>query len=211
MQSPFSNTNAFAARSTDARFGYQRYSIKRKAMQLFGATLYLYGPDEQPIMWGQRQAFKLKSELKFFNDDTQTQEIIRLVPRSILDVSVAYDVYDSASNQKVGVLKRQGLKSALLQDTWIIMDPQDREVGQVQEDSAFLGFLRRYVENVAMFLPQKFHATMNGTPVALYARHRNFFTSRMDLDFSADANGLFDRRLGLAMAMLLEVVERKGG
>ncbi len=210
MQSPFSNTNAFGARSTDARFGFQNYIIKRKALQMFGATLYLYGPDEQMIMWGQRQAFKLKSELTLFSDDTQSQAIIRLVPRTILDMSAAYDVYDAITGQKVGVFKRKGLTSMLVQDTWTIMDTQDREVGQVQEDSALLGFIRRYVENAAILFPQKFHATLNGVPVAVYARHKNFFTSRMDIDFSADTNALFDRRLGLAMAMLLEAVEHKG-
>ena len=212
MQSPFSNSQPLvaASRSTDARFGYERYIIKRKAMQAFGATLYLYGPDEQLIMWGQRKAFKLKEDLRFFNDDTQAQEIIRVAARNYIDFSAAYDVFDSQTNQKIGAFKRKGLKSSLVQDSWIVLDTQDREIGQVQEDSAFLGLLRRYVDYVSLILPQKYTATMNGAIVGHFARHKNFFSSRMDLDFSADTSALLDRRMGLAMAMLLEVVETKG-
>ncbi len=210
MQSPFSDPNALAARSTDSRFGYERYHIKRKIMQAFGATLYLYGPDEQLVMWGQRKAFKIKDDLRFYADDTQSQEIIRVAARNILDFSSAFDVFDSQSNQKIGAFKRKGLKSALVQDTWLILDTEDREVGQVQEDSAFLGMLRRYVDYVSLILPQKYTATLGTVTIGHYTRHKNFMSSRMDLDFSADTNGQFDRRLGLAMAMLLEAVETKG-
>lgn len=210
MQSPFSNSNAFGAPSDDTRYAHQRYTITRKILQAFGATLYLYGPNEQLVMWGQRKAFKLKEDLRFFTDDTQSHELIRAGARNILDFSSAYDVFDSQTNQKIGAFKRKGLKSSFLQDSWIILDTQDREVGQVQEDSALLGALRRYVDYVSLLLPQKYTATLNGAPVAHYSRHKNFLSSRMDIDFSPDASFQFDRRLGLAMAMLLEAIETKG-
>ena len=117
MQSPFSNSNAFGARSSDTRYSYQSYIIKRKIMQAFGATLYLYGPDEQMVMWGQRKAFKLKEDLRFFTDDTQSQELIRVGARNILDLSATYDVFDSQTNQKIGTFRRKGLAPAFVQDT----------------------------------------------------------------------------------------------
>lgn len=209
MQSAFSNSHAFAARSTDPRFGFERYTISRKFLQAFGATLYLHGPNEQLVLWGAQKAFKLKEDLRFYTDDTKTQEILRIGARSILDFSAAYDVFDSLTNTKIGAFKRQGLKSSFIQDTWILMDAQDHEIGQVQEDSALLGMLRRYVEYVSLLLPQKYTVTLNGLPVALYSRHKNPFSSRLEIDFSPDTNAQFDRRLGLALAMLLEAVEGK--
>lgn len=212
MQSPFSNSPAFGARSNDTRFTQQQYIIKRKALQLVGATLYLYDSSEQLIMWGKRQGFKFRGDLQFFADESQSQEVIRLVARpseGIFAGTMTYDVFDAASGQKLGAFQRQNVTSSLVQDIWSILDAQDREVGQVKEDSALLGALRRYVEMMDMLLPQKFHATLNGVSVALYARHRNFFSSRMDIDFSSDQNAQFDRRMGLAMAMLLEAVETK--
>lgn len=210
MQSPFSNQAAFGAKSSDARFAHTTYIIKRKALQLLGATLYLYGPGEQLVLWGAKKAFKLKDDLRFYSDDKQTDEVLRIGARSIMDFSSAFDVFDSHSDQKIGAFKRKGWKSVLVQDTWVIMDTQDQEVGQVQEDSALLGMLRRYVEYVSLVWPQKYTATLGGVSVATYTRHLNPFSSRLDIDFSPDANGAFDRRLGLALAMLLEAVETKG-
>jgi hypothetical protein len=209
MQSPFSDQSAFGNKSSDARFAHTQYIIKRKALQAFGATLYLYGPNEQLVLWGARKAFKLKEDLRFYTDDTKTEEVLRIAARSIMDFSAAYDVFDSRTNQKIGAFKRQGLKSQFVQDTWIIMDAGDREIGQVQEDSLLLGMLRRYVEYVSLVLPQKYTATMGPLPVATYARHMNPFSSRLDIDFSPDQNGALDRRLGLALAMLLESIESK--
>jgi len=116
MQSPFAGGSAFGDKSSDPRFRHQSYIIKRKALQMFGTTLYLYGPNEELLMWGKRQAFKLRSELSFFADETQTLEILRAVPRTAMNISAAYDVFDSRSGQKVGALQRQGLTSILLQD-----------------------------------------------------------------------------------------------
>ena len=212
MQSPFSNQPAFGARSNDARFSHQRYIIKRKALQLVGATLYLYDLNEQLIMWGKRQGWKFFGDLQFFTDENQTQELIRLVARpaeGILAGKRTYDVFDPATNTRLGAFQRDNLQSGLVRDTWSILDLQDQPVGQVLEDSTFLSLLRRYVEWMDMIFPQRFHATLNGVQVALYSRHRNFFSSRMDIDFSSDTAGALDRRMGLAMAMLLEAIESK--
>lgn len=209
MQTPFTDQNAYGARSLDPRFGHPRYTIKKKLLQLLGATFYLYDPNEQLVLWGAQKAFKLKEDLRLYTDDTKTHELIRIAARSIIDFSSAYDVYDSATNQKVGAFKRQGLKSAFMQDTWVLMDVNDREVGLLQEDSAFLGLVRRFIEYTTYFLPQKYTVTLNNVTVATYARTKNPFSSKLEIDFSMDAAGAFDRRLGLAMAMLLEAIEGK--
>ena len=53
-------------------------------------------------------------------------------------------------------------------------------------------------------IPQKFVATINNQPVCIYQEQMNigmFF--KMDIDFSSDTAGIFDRTLGIAAAILL--------
>jgi hypothetical protein len=119
--------------TSDPRFGHQNYTIKKKLLQAFGATLYLYGPGEQLVLWGAQKAFKLKEDLRFYADESKTQEVLRVGARSIMDFSAAYDVFDSQTNEKLGAFKRKGWKSSFVQDTWILMDVQDREIGQVRK------------------------------------------------------------------------------
>ena len=209
MQNPFSPGQAFGDGSTDPRFGHRNYVITRKFAQLFGATFYLYDGNENLVLWASQKAFKLKEDFRIYSDESKTQELLRVAARSILDFSSAYDVYDSQTNQKLGAFKRQGLKSSFVQDTWTMMDAQDREIGMCQEDSALFGVIRRFIEYASLLMPQRYDVTLGGQNVATFQQGRNPFSSRMEIDFSADASGAFDRRLALALAMLLEAIEGK--
>jgi hypothetical protein len=123
--------------------------------------------------------------------------------RSVLDIAATYDVYDSATNEKVGALRRKGLKS-ILKDEWIFLDPSDREIGLVKEDSLALALVRRFLLNI---FPQTFVAEMNGAPVCVMKQRFNPFILKLEVDFSPDVNGQLDRRLGIAAAILLSAIE----
>lgn len=209
MQNSLSSGNAFGDKNRDPRFGHQKYHITRKLLQAFGGTFYLYDAQENLVLWASQKAFKLKEDFRIYSDENKSQELLRVAARSILDFSAAYDVYDSATNQKLGAFKRQGLKSSFVQDTWTIMDAHDREIGTCQEDSALMGVIRRFVEYASLLMPQRYDVTVNGQPVATFQQGRNPFASRMDIDFSSDTSGTFDRRVALALAMLLEAIEGK--
>ena len=227
MQSPFSSPHDA---HNDPRFSHRNYTIKRKLLQAFGATFYLYDPQENMVLWASQKAFKLKEDLRLFADEAKTQEILRIGARSIMDFSAAYDVFDSRTNQKIGALKRRGLASTFLQDTWILMDESDREIGMIQEDSALLGVIRRFIDWATLLLPQKFNVTLTAPsqsgatpiaapgaensslvsrPVGQFVQTKNPFSSRMTIDFSSDPNGELDRRLALAAAILIAAIEGK--
>ena len=208
MQSPFSSSDAFGNRSSDPRFGHRNYVITKKLMQAFGGTFYLYDPQENLVLWASQKAFKLKEDFRIYSDENKSQELLRVTARSILDFSAAYDVYDAATNQKLGAFKRQGLKSSFVQDTWTIMDARDQEVGLCQEDSALFGIVRRTIEYAALLMPQRYDLMVNGQQIATFQQGRNPFSSRMEISFS-DAGAAYDPRLVLALAMLLEAIEGK--
>ena len=67
--------------------------------------------------------------------------------------------------------------------------------------------VRRFIENASFFLPQKYHATIGGELVANYRQKFNPIILKLVVDFSPDQESRFDRRLGLAAAVLLNVVE----
>jgi hypothetical protein len=107
----------------------------------------------------------------------------------------------------VGALKRKGLKS-ILKDEWIVMDAEDREIGYIKEDNAFLALIRRFMTNL---IPQNYYGELNGQQVCLFKQNFNPFVMKINLDFSMDKAGLLDRRLGIAAAVLLCGIEGKQG
>lgn len=151
-----------------------------------------------------------KEDIRIYTGDDKRVESIRVAARSILDFSAAYYVYDSATNTKLGALRRRGLKS-IVRDEWQILDATDREIGLIQEDSAALAILRRTVELISIFVPQKYTMTIGNEIVGTMAHVFNPFSSKIDVDFSADTSGLLDRRVAMAAGVLMCAIEGKQG
>ncbi|MBP7866761.1 MAG: hypothetical protein KA419_12520 [Acidobacteria bacterium] len=184
----------------DDRFRYPAYLVRKKILKLFGGEFRVYDPLGNLVFLSKQKAFKLREDIRLYTDESMSREVLAVNARQILDFSAAYDVFDSGTKTKVGALKRRGFKS-LVRDEWIVMDPWDREIGRVREDS--LALLRRFVN----LIPQKFHIEVSGRPVCRIKQNFNPFTLKLHVDFGPDPAFTFDRRLGLAVAVLLCAIE----
>jgi hypothetical protein len=139
--------------------------------------------------------FRLREDIRVYSDERKTQEVLSIKARQIIDFSAAYDVVDAEMNQKVGVLRRKGLRS-ILRDEWEVLDA-----------SVGLAMLRRLL--LGSWLPQNYDITVGESRVADLKQRFNLYRYEMDLDFTMDAGRLLDRRLGIAAAILLAAVEGK--
>jgi hypothetical protein len=202
QQSPISTNHPIAA-----RFGHQTYLVRKKFWQFFGASFYVYDPSGEIVLFSKMKAFKLKEDIRVFTDETRQTEALSIQARSVLDFSGSYDVYDSSTGQRVGALRRKGLKSSFYKDEWVIMDAAESEVGLIQEENAFLALLRKYL--LGKLIPQSFNVQLGGRTVATFNQHFNLFATKLTLDFSHDPGRQFDRRLGIAAGILLCAIEGK--
>lgn len=189
------------------KYEHDRYLIRKQILALVGAKIDIFNGNGEPVLFSQMKAFKLKEDIRLFSDDTMREELISIQARSVIDFSATYDVVDSVTGESLGSLRRKGMKS-ILKDEWVILDPSEREIGLIKEDSALMAFLRRFLTNL---IPQKFHVDVDGKPVALFKQDLNPFVGKLNLDFSMDREGLLDRRLGLAAAVLMVAIERQQG
>jgi hypothetical protein len=192
---------------TASRFGHQTYLVRRKFWQFFGASFYVYDPSGELVLYSKLKAFKLKEDIRVFTDDSLQTEALSIQARSILDFSGSYDVYDSATGQRVGALRRKGLKSSFYKDEWVILDAAEQEVGLIQEENAFLALLRKYL--LGRLIPQSFNVELGGRTVATFNQQFNLFATKLTLDFSHDPGRQFDRRLGIAAGILICAIEGK--
>jgi len=191
----------------DERYKHQTFTVRRKVMKLFGGAFHIYDPQGVLAFFCEMKAFKLKEDLRVYADENKGIELLTIKARQILDVSAAYDVVDSTNGEKVGVLKRKGLKS-VIRDEWVIMNPQDQEIGAILEDSMAMALIRRFL---IKFIPQKYTVTIQGQEVATFRQNFNPFVLKITIDFSPDVASLFDRRLGIASAILLAGIEGRQG
>ncbi len=186
-------------------FQHARYLLKRQAIALTG-RFRVYDPSGNLVMFSEQKMFKWREDIRVYADENKTQEVLSIKARQIVDFSAAYDVVDVASNQKVGALRRKGLRS-ILRDEWEVLDAGDNVKGLLFEDSMGLAILRRLV--LGSWLPQNYDMTFGEVRVADLKQNFNLFSYELNLDFSMDAGHLLDRRMGIAAGILLAAVEGK--
>jgi len=190
---------------TSDRFGHSSYQIRKRILSVVGGKFEIFDPSGNVVLFSKMKAFKLKEDIRLYTGEDMMSELLSIQARTILDFSAAYDVVDSTTGQKVGALRRKGLKS-MFRDEWLILDAYDREVGVIREENAFLALVRRFLTNL---VPQTFNVDVGGVPVAEFKQNFNPFVTKLTLDFSLDTQRRLDRRLGIAAGVLLCAIEGK--
>jgi len=178
-------------------------TLRRKVFTFAGAKFHFYDPAQNVVGFSALKAFKLKEDIRIFADEGQTQELLSIKARSIMDFGATYDVVDSRNGQPVGALRRKGLKS-ILRDEWLFLAPGDIEIGMIQEDNMAMALVRRFLTNL---VPQSFTTSVNGQCPVMYKQRFNPFVQRIDILFAPNANQLLDRRLAIAAVVLLSAIE----
>jgi len=186
-------------------FQYSQYLLKRQVLALTG-KIRIYAPDGSLLLYSQQKMFRLKEDIRVYNDEERSQELLYIQARAYLDFSAAYDVQDSLSGEKVGVLRRKGWRS-LLRDEWEILDAMDQPLAILHEDNPTRALLRRLL--LGTLLPQNYDILTGETRLADLRQRFNLFRYEMELDFSMDTVRRLDRRLGIAAAILLGIIEGK--
>jgi uncharacterized protein YxjI len=186
-------------------FQYDQYLLKKQAIALTGKIRF-YNPQGEVVLFSEQKMFKLREDIRVFSDEQKSQEVLAIKARQIIDFSAAYDVVDSTNGEKVGALRRKGLKS-ILRDEWEVLDPSDNVIGLCFEDNMGLALLRRFL--LGNLLPQNYDITSGENRVADLKQRFNLIRYEMDVDFTMDSTRKLDRRLGVAAAALLAIVEGK--
>jgi uncharacterized protein YxjI len=186
-------------------FQFPTYLLKRQAIALAGKFRF-YDPGGRLVMFSEQKMFRLRENIRVYDGEDKAREVLSIKARQIMDFSAAYDVVDTEMNQKVGVLRRKGLRS-ILRDEWEVLDANDRVIGQLFEDSIGMALLRRLL--LGSWLPQNYDLTVGEARVADLKQNFNLFRYELNLDFSMDTTNRLDRRVGIAAGILLAAVEGK--
>lgn len=176
------------------------YRIRRKLLKLLGARFQVLDGDRVVAVCRQK-AFTLREDIRLFADESQTQELLTIRARQVVDFAAAYDVVDSRTRQTVGVLRRRGFAS-LVRDRWEVLDATDRPLGTVQEDNPTMALLRRFLSNL---IPQTFH--LQGPRGGAAELRQRFNPIVYSLEVSVPPDIGIDRRLVLAAAILIAAIE----
>jgi len=199
----------------DDRFAHDAFFID----QLIRPVANLYristlGPDgasaHEPLAFVRQKKLAIKEDIRFFADDSQTEELFRLRARQMFELRARYDV-TTPDGQRLGVLEKVFGRS-LLRSTWRIHDPNEQELAVAQEKSMPVAVLRRVLDAVpyAEFIPIVFQFTilMDGREVGELRRPVGV-RDRYILKLGGDSDRRLDRRVAVALAVALDALQSR--
>lgn len=156
-----------------------------------------------PILFCQRKILSLRGELRIYSDASKTRELLIIAGREALTLTPTFDVFDATTHEKVGVLQRRGIRS-MFRDEWHILDPNtDQRIGEIMEVGSAL------LHRIFRFIPQRYALRLRGQELGSFQQRFNFFEFSYTgtLDLRPDGAKSFDRRLAIAAATMLVLIE----
>lgn len=177
-----------------------KYTLTRKILVLLGKEFRITDEQGIEVAYAKQKAFKLREELTIFSNSTMTEELVKIKARNILDFGATYDITDSKTGEKLGALRRMGIKS-MFRDEWRILTAGDNEVGYIQEESGWMAFVRRFVTNL---IPQRYDLRIGGTDAGGFEQVFSFIRYILEIDCN---ESLLDKRIAFAAAVLLGAIE----
>lgn len=196
-------------------FAHDRFLVEqlvRPIVNLYRVTPLAIGetPAGGPIAFVRQKRMALKEDIRFFRDESETDELFRIKARAIIDVGGRYDVTDP-QGQTIGVLEH-AFKQSLIRSTWRVYDPQQQQLAEARERSTAMAVARRVVDFVPygewIPIPYNFEITMDGRPVG--GLDRKFqLRDKYVLDLAGDHDRRLDRRLAIALAVGLDTLQNR--
>jgi uncharacterized protein YxjI len=198
-------------------FDYDRYLVDqliRPIANLYRVTPLAAGetPAGPPIAYVRQKKMKIKEEIRFFGDESETHELFQIKARTWLDTGGSkYDVVD-AQEGNIGLLEHVFGKS-LFRSTWRISTPDGEEIAIARERSQPLAILRRvidFVPDVGGLIPIPYNFDLLAGDRVIGKMDRKFqLRDRYVLDLSGDTEKVLDRRLAIALAIGLDTLQNR--
>jgi uncharacterized protein YxjI len=206
MSDPY--LHAVQGMSADERFALDKFMFNRKLLSL--GKYYLYNEAGQPLFYIDRPLLKMKSEFSIYLDDTKSQKVLSLTQDSAMTVINFTFTLRDQYGQPLAYFKRQGWMS-MLRRTWDVYDAQNQHLAIAQEDSWAKAIIRRVAHDSLIgliFLTNFIINRPDGTKIGDYIRKSTFRDNHL-MDMSGDPMRTLDRRIVVALAILLDNMEHR--
>jgi uncharacterized protein YxjI len=167
------------------------------------------------VCFVEQKRFKFKEDIRFYTDESKTQELLRIKARQAFDPRATYDVTDDLG-AKIGAIQKV-FGASLLRSTYRLLGAGGEEVAIATEKSMAIAILRRvvgfipYVDNVSDWLPIPYHFVFKRGEQIIGENTRQAFKIRdvYHIDMSADGDRVLDRRLVLALSVGMDALQAR--
>jgi hypothetical protein len=174
------------------------------------STLGSDGGPGQPLAFVRQKRLSIREEIRFFGNESETEELFRMKARQVFDVRGRYDV-TTPLGERIGILEKV-FGISLIRSTWKVLDANEQHIALTQEKSVPVAFLRRLIDFVPYgeFVPVLFQFTiqMDGREIGELRRPIGL-RDRYTLTLRGDPDRRLDRRVAIALAVALDALQSR--
>jgi uncharacterized protein YxjI len=170
----------------------------------------------EPFCFVEQKRFKFKEDIRFYTDDSKSEELMRIKARQRFDPVARYDVTDPTGATRIGEIQKV-FGASLLRSTYEIYDANGNPTARAREKSVAVALIRRligfipYLGSYADWLPIPYHFEFVRGDTVLGTHSRQMFKFRdvYTIDMSDDPERTLDRRLVLAIAVGMDALQAR--
>jgi uncharacterized protein YxjI len=178
-------------------------SAARSVVSLIGMIAIFIGAPALGI------ALSAKRHVTFYRDQTKRARLLDVLQdKKFQPITTTYTVRD-ARGKPLARLAKNWLYN-LIRKRWYVYAPDGRLLYLAKEDSVILSLLRRFLGPLFGLLRTNFIILPSGTEDVIGEFKRKFtILDRYVLDLTADPQRSMDRRIALALGVMLDTGERR--
>ena len=148
-----------------------------------------------------------KRHITFYKDDTKTEKVLEVKQLNKIEFPYAnFSILDCAGNI-IGSLRKNVLFD-YVRRRWQVNNASGEQLCMAKEDSIILSLLRRTGIPIFLLLRTNF-IFLRGKEVIGEFNRKLTLLDRYVLDLTADTQRVFDRRIALALGVMLDTGERR--
>lgn len=187
-----------------AHDGFRLDQLIRPVANLYKVSALAPGDEAgAPVAFVRQKKLAIREDLRFFADESESDELFRVKARQVVDVGGRYDV-TTAAGERIGVLQRR-FAQTLLRTTWTILDSDEGQLAEVTESSMARAVLRRVVDIPILY---HFSILVDGKQVGEVKRVLTL-RDRYVMTLGGDFDRRIDRRLAVALLVVLDALQAR--
>ncbi len=194
---------------------HDRFVLRQKWTLVINRYFFsVAGQEEEPFCFVEQKRFTFKEDIRFFTNESKTEELMRIKALHRFDPRATYDV--TVNGERIGQIQKV-FGASLLRSTYRLYDANGEETAIVEEGSLPVAIIRRLlhfvplVEDVANWLPIPYDFVFKrGEVVVGHNRRRRWtFVDVYEIDLSLDPQRTLDRRLVLALSVGMDALQAR--
>ena len=180
-----------------------------------GTRIRLNDATGRQVGYARKKKFKLKEDVRVYEDSDQSRLRFRMKADRMLDFSARYAI-SGPGGHPVGAVGRHGMKS-LWSSAYVLDDTYDAEAGSIREENPWTKVLDGVLESVpladalgGLFFNPTYLAELRGTDVLRIRKRPSVLESSFRIEKLTDFSDR-DEDLLLAGTIMMVLLERDRG